>query len=199
MRVLAPIPESNVSTEIVDGYQLCARCGEALVTGENALAAPRLHSWLVYTHQVGPGCPPKSVRGWKAVRFADTVRERSSKAVYREAEPYDIGGLLRPCVCSLDDKHIDAELALVTYQPSDEISGSTAELADALSDSQARDSVEEDLNAAIDANNLERTLELLVECLNLERKKTYLTLRTPPPVGPISGARKHRSVECATK
>jgi hypothetical protein len=116
MRVLAPTPESNVSTEVGDGYQLCARCGEALVTGENALAAPRLYSWLVCTHQIGPGCPPKSVRGWKAVRFADTVREHPNKEVHREGEPYNIGGARRACVCLIDDRHLEAELALVVYR-----------------------------------------------------------------------------------
>jgi len=216
MRVLALTPESNVSTEIGDGYQLCARCGEALVTGENALAAPRLYSWLVYTHHIGPGCPPKSVRGWKAVRFADTVREQSNKEVYREGEPYNIGGARRVCVCLLDDKHIDAELALVDYQPSDEVVTNGSDLRKLLSRFQAseaggggkrltvpedqdnggkntwrflvRNSIEKHLIAAIDGNSLTRSLDILVECLGAQRRKSYATSRTAPPVDPTPHA-----------
>ena len=215
MRVLAPIPESNVSSQIVDGYQLCARCGEALVAGESALAAPRLHSWLIYTHQLGPGCPPKSVRGWKAVRFADTARERPNKDVYREGEPYNIGGARRACVCLLDDRHLEAELALVEYQPSDEVVTSGADLRKLLSRFQAREagggkrlavredqdnggkntwrflvrnSIEKDLIAAIDGNHLTRSLDILVECLGVQRRKSYATSRTAPPVDPTPHA-----------
>jgi hypothetical protein len=215
MKVLAPTPESNVSTQIVDGYQLCARCGAAMVTGDNALIAPRLHSWLVYTHHIGPGCPPKAVRGWKAIRFADTVRERPNNEVYRDGESYDIARSRRACVCLLDDKHIKAELDLVEYQPSDEVVASGADFRELLSRFQAgevgggkrlniqgdeengrkqtwkflvRNYTEEGLVAAIDGNNLARGLELLVECLALQRRKSYVTSRTAPPVDPTPRA-----------
>ena len=188
MRVLAPAPESNVSTEIADGYQLCARCGEALVTGENALAAPRLYSWLV---------------------------ERPNKEVHREGEPYNIGGARRACVCLIDDRHLEAELALVEYQPSDEVVTSGADLRKLLSQFQAREagagrrltvpedqenggkntwrflvrnSIEKDLIAAIDGNHLTRSLDILVECLGAERRKNYATSRNAPPVDPTPHA-----------
>ena len=215
MRVLAPTPESSVSTPVADGYQLCARCGEALVIGENALAAQRLHSWLVYTHYVGPECPQKAVRGWKAVRFADTVRKLLNKEVYRQAESYRIGGSLRPCVCLLDDCHLEAELALVEYQPSDEVVTNGADLRKLLSSFQKREagggkrltvaedqenggkdtwrflvrnSIEKDLIAAIDGNHLTRSLDLLVECLGVQRRKSYASARTTPPVDPTPHA-----------
>lgn len=215
MKVVAPTPESIVSTQIVDGYQLCARCGQAMVTGESALMAPRLHSWLVYTHHIGPGCPPKAVRGWKAVRFADNIRKLPNEEVSRQAESYNIGGLLRACVCLLDDKHIEAERALVEYQPSDEAVASRADLRGLLSRFHAREAgagkrltvpgdqetgckktwqflvrnyIEEGLIAAIDGNNLTRSLDILVEILGAQRRKSYATSRTAPPVDPTPRA-----------
>jgi hypothetical protein len=81
MRVVAPTPESNVSTQIVDGYQLCARCGEVMVTDESVVVVPRLDSWLIYAHHVGPNCPAKAVRGWHATRSAEGVRKVPIKKV----------------------------------------------------------------------------------------------------------------------
>jgi hypothetical protein len=115
MRVLAPTPENNVSAQVVDGYQLCARCGEVMIIGESAVVVRRFRSWLIYSHPLGPKCPPQAVRGWNAVRSADGIRKFPNKEVYRPAGPQHIGGSLRECVCLLDDEHIEAELELVEY------------------------------------------------------------------------------------
>jgi hypothetical protein len=182
MRVLAPTPESCEITQVSDGYQLCARCGEPLVTGEIAVAAPRLPSWLIYTHHIGPDCPAKAVRGWKAVKAADAMRTVPNKEVLRDAEPCYIGGSLRPCVCVLDDKHIEAELVLAEHQPSDEVAVNTV-------DSQrkgTRNSVEDNLIAAIDETDFDKYYEVLLKVLQSCRRSTYATLRTAPPIAPTS-------------
>jgi len=111
MRVLAPPPCSAITVQVENGYQLCARCGEVLTEGEAAVAVQRLCSWLIYAHELGPHCPPKAVRGWLAARKADTMRNLENKEMFRTGEPYSLNGVLKPCVCILDDRHIDAELA----------------------------------------------------------------------------------------
>lgn len=135
--------------------------------------------------------------------------------MYRQAESCRIGGSLRPSICLLDDKHIEAELELVEYQPSDEVVTSGADLRKLLSRFQAREagggkrltvpedqdnggknkwrflvrnSIEKDLIAAIDGNHLTRSLDILVECLGAQRSQSYATSRTAPPVDPTPHA-----------
>lgn len=150
MRVLAPPPANAIATHVSNGYQLCARCGKVLVEGENAVVVPRAPFWLIHTHEIGPNCPAKAVRGWKAVRRAEAIRNLPNEKMPREAEPFHLSGLVFPSKCLLDDKHIEAELALVDYAPSDESPANPADLRRLLSRLQfsmsgrGRSAVEED-------------------------------------------------------
>jgi hypothetical protein len=201
---LAPPPISATEGRIADGYQLCARCGKVMVEGEMALVVRRLCSWLIYTHEVGPSCRPKAVRGWLAARRADTIRELENQERVREGELYSpklhclikppcICLAKRPSVCSLDDRHIKAELALAEYQPSDEVpTNGTAVQDDQAHEEEVtggsqqttRNFVEDNLIAVIDENGLANYLQVLVEVLWSCRKRTYATLRPAPPIDP---------------
>jgi len=216
MRVLAPPPMSATEGRITDGYQLCARCGQVMVDGDGVVLVPRLSSWLIHSHEVGPFCPPKAVRGWKVARAADTIRALENEEACREAEPYYIVGAVRSCVCLLDDKHIEAELALVEYQPSDEAPTNGADLRAMISRRQLREVgggkrlvvrdneeeghrdvrpetvirnfVEDAAIAGLDENSLTKSIRTLVEILWECRKRTYATLRTAPPIDPTPHA-----------
>jgi|HubBroStandDraft_2_1064218.scaffolds.fasta_scaffold00415_5 hypothetical protein len=194
MKTLAPAPECAEIREVVDGYQLCGRCGEHLVEGESAVVVPRSRSWRIYTHEINPTCPPKAVRGWKAIRFAEAVRKLENVDAIRDAKRYDLGGVLHECVCLLDDKHIKAELKLVEHWPSDE------SVADGGVDTRVllnrdtgigggserrlliRNFIEDGLIAAIDENNLTSGLEPFIECLWSCRRKTYARVLNTPSI-----------------
>ena len=212
MKILTPTPECAEITQVVDGYQICARCGEPLVTGESAVVVPRSCSWLIYTHEINLSCPSKAVRGWKAVRLAEAVRKLENEDVFREAEPHDFRGALHECVCLLDDKHIKAELKLVEYWPSDEaVANGGVDIRVLLSRYQARAAgngkhtnvphnqetgvdrggkrrflmrnfIEDALIAAIDENSLNAGLQAYIECLLSCRRKTYATARKAPSI-----------------
>lgn len=212
MKILTPTPECAEITQVVDGYQLCAQCGEPLVADETAILVPRSRSWLIYTHEINPSCKPKAVRGWKAVRFAEAVRKLENDDVFREAEPYDVGGLIHKCVCLLDDKHVKAELKLVEYWPSDEaVANGGVDIRVLLSRYQLRAAgngrrtnvphnqetgvdrggargflirnfIEDALIAAIDENSLNAGLQAYIECLLSCRRKTYATARKAPSI-----------------
>jgi hypothetical protein len=213
MRVLAPPPMSATEGLITDGYQLCAQCGQVMVEGDGVVLVRRLSSWLIHSHEIGPLCAPKAVRGWKAAKAADTIRALENEEVFREAEPYYIGEAMRPCVCLLDDKHIEAELALVEYQPSDEAITNGADIRSLLArfhfrvagggkrklvqedvevgtrgvrsrQTLIRNFKEEDLVAEIDGNGLGRRIKILVETVWSCRRKSYATFRATPPIDP---------------
>ena len=216
MKVLAPPPTSAITTQVADGYQLCARCGEVLVEGESAVVVPRAPFWLIHSHEIGPRCPPKAVKGWKAVKAAEAIRKSENLTIPREAEPVHHGGLAFPCACLLDDKHIEAELALVRYYPSDESPANRADVRRLLSRVQLRISgngrhsvaqndlddpswrksqqqlirnlVEDGLVTSIEENSLSKAMETLAEVLYSCRKKSYATFRTAPPIDPFPHA-----------
>src|SRR6185312_536799 len=121
MRVLAPMPENASTLTVRGGYQVCARCGEILTEGDSAVTVTRLSNWSIYTHEVGANCPAKAVRGWLAVRTADSMRRLPNQGPATEGQAYRLAGVLRPCMSLLDESHIDAELDLAEYQPSDEL------------------------------------------------------------------------------
>jgi hypothetical protein len=209
MRVLAPIPESAAVRQVVDGYQLCARCGGPLVAGESAVVVSRLPSGLIYAHKIGSNCPSKAVRGWKAARSAESIRKQQNKADARKAAPLYIAGSLHTCMSLLDDQHISAELALVEYWPSDEAVANSVDVSVLLSRFQfraagcgkhttvphnqetgvdrgggrqffIRNSVEDGLVTAIDENALDSSLQLFIECLWSCRRKTYAMVVQAP-------------------
>ena len=215
MRVLAPTPASAITAQVADGYQLCARCGEVLVEGESAVVVPRASFWLIHSHEIGPNCPPKAVKGWKAVRAAEAIRKSENLTVPREAEPVHHGGLAFPCACLLDDKHIEAELALVQYYPSDESPANRADVRELLSrfqlrmarggrraaiqrslddfirgtsQSVVRNAVEDDLIALIDTGDLNSVTNALREISWSSRGKSYSTGRLAPATDPFPHA-----------
>jgi hypothetical protein len=191
MNYYAPTPECISSTEISDGYQLCARCGEVLIEGENAFVVQRISSWFIYTHEVGPDCHPKAVTGWKAVRDAEAMRGTKNVETFRAAGLYGVSGTLPSSVCLLDDKHIDAELVLGEYWPSCETISKRADLLTILSRSKNRierrdtfNTIENTLIAAIDQSILDQNLDALLECVWSCRRKTYAAIKTEPPSEP---------------
>jgi hypothetical protein len=191
MNYYAPTPECISSTEISDGYQLCARCGNVLVDGESAFVVPRISSWLIYTHEVGPDCPAKAVNGWKTVRNAEAVRGTNNVETVRDAGHFKVGGSIRPWVCVLDDEHIDAELEPGDYQTSQEAVSKGADLRTILSRAknriEARDTfntVENTLIAAIDQSILDQNLDALLECVWSCRRRTYAAIKPEPPSEP---------------
>jgi hypothetical protein len=211
MRVpAAPTPTSAITTQVDNGYQLCARCGKVLVEGETVVVVPRAPFWLIHTHQIGPNCPPKAVKGWKAVRASEAIRTAANVITPREAEPFHLGAAAFPSVCLLDNKHIKAELALVDYAPSDESPANAEDIRallsrvqfrmlgdgtravaqnglDGSSHSQGqwqpliRNFVEDGLITSIDENSLSNALQTLVESLRPCRR-SYATFRTAPPI-----------------
>jgi hypothetical protein len=215
MKVLAPTPTSAITAQVADGYQLCARCGEVLVEGESAVVVPRAPFWFIYSHEIGPNCPPKAVKGWKAVRAAEGIRKSENLTIPREAEPVHHGGLAFPCACLLDDKHIEAEVALVQYYPSDESPANRADVRELLwrgerrmsrscrravtqsslddfirgtSQSVVRNAVEDDLIALIDTGDLNSVTNALKETSWLSREKSYATGRLAPATDPFPHA-----------
>jgi hypothetical protein len=211
MRVLAPLPTTATMTNIDDGYQLCARCGMVLVNDEIAVVVPRASFWHIYAHPIGVDCPPKAVKGWKAVRACEAVRNLPNKPdrwIAREAEPFRFLGVALPCVCLLDNKHIAAELRLVDYDASDESPASAGDIRLLLSRLQvrmagggkrasaqhpldrqhasswhslARNFVEEVLISSIEAGNLAVSLQILRKEL-WSYRKSYYSLQTAPVV-----------------
>jgi hypothetical protein len=204
MSELAPVPASAMTTQVTDGYQLCARCGRVLVEGDTAVTVRRLSHWLIYSHQAGPNCPPKAVRGWKAARRADTIRNLNNEEnIFREANANcldHLGVPARTCVCILDDKHIESELRLAMYQPSDEAPARGSDFRTVLSRFNFRlqgggkravvreyqrnkwqtvvsSLVETDLVSAIDANTLSETLEAIRDVLWSCRRRSYARFR----------------------
>jgi hypothetical protein len=206
MTHLAPMPESSRKTQIAHGYELCARCGEILVEGETAIATARLPSWQIYTHDVGPSCPARVVRGWLAVRRAESVARTNNVETVRESEPYHLGDALRPSVCILDDRHIEAALSVVDYWPSSEAVARKTDVSVLLSsfcfrsggggkrtvissdqDSGAgrgggrqfllRNHIEEALISAIDGDALDTSLRHFRECLQACRRESFATFR----------------------
>src|SRR5665213_2541786 len=95
MRIHAPKPESVDLVRLVDGYQLCSRCGSVLVEGDTVDEVARSSEWLIYSHP--EMCSPNAVRGWKAARRAEVFREKPNTEMFREAEPYHVAGRIRPC------------------------------------------------------------------------------------------------------
>jgi hypothetical protein len=199
-------PESISLTQIADGYQLCARCGEVLVEGEGAFAAPRLSSWYIYTHQTSPNCRPKAVRGWKAVLHTEAVWSTKNVETAREAEPCFTAGSRRSCVCLLDDKHIQAELALVGYQPSaeavakrDDLRAMDSHTLNRRESSDRAKIVEDALIEAIDQCILDQNLDALLECVWSCRRKSYASVKAAPhpDTSPSSANSRESIVELA--
>jgi hypothetical protein len=207
MRELTPAPASATTAEVTDGYQLCARCGNPIVQGEQAFVVRRLNDWLIYTHPLGPGCPPDAVRGWLTAGRADAIRELDNEEnIFRPANAHcldHLGLVARPCVCVLDDRHIDSELKLVTYYASDEAPASGTDLRTLLSDFYSRlhgsgkraaahedgggewqtiihNFVEEDMVCAIDAGAIGDALDALRDVLWSARNRSYATFRAAP-------------------
>jgi hypothetical protein len=64
---------------LAHGYQLCARCGNVMVTGVTVEIVERasfrhIPFWLIYSHIPGSLCPPDTVKGWSAVQKAIDYR-----------------------------------------------------------------------------------------------------------------------------
>ena len=121
-----------------------------------------------------------------------------------------LNGLPKPCVCILDDRHIEAELALVEYQFSDEVTVrgdfnsllsrfclrtiGTGRCRTAAFDGEGesegkrkrqiivRNFVEDEFLAAIDENYLSRSMQMWIRIAWSCRRKTYATFRAAPPV-----------------
>ena len=209
MRVLAPPPANAIAMPVKDGYQLCARCGQVMTDGETAVVTPRSPFWLIYSHELGQHCPPKATRGWLAAKRANARRNSENKEILRTGEPYSLNGVPKPCVCILDDRHIEAELALVEYQFSDEIPTAHNDLRSLLSnfhsleigngkcvlaqtEPETRVSsgitrhtiflnfIEEKLVDALDKGCLIENVRAWVEAVWPIRKRTYATFTTAP-------------------
>jgi hypothetical protein len=176
MKDLAPVPENAVLGVVADGYQICARCGKVLVEDETAVMVPRLSNWLIHTHNIGPNCRAKAVRGWLAVSRANHARKLANKTYLREGFAYIPGGKLRACVCLLDQKHIDAELRLAEYWPSDELQ---MLLTEGL-EGRKYFLFEEDLLDAIEANVLGDFLRIFLDVVWSCRKESYADVKTAP-------------------
>jgi hypothetical protein len=175
MRNLAPTPECISRTEISGGYQLCSRCGNVLIEGEGAFVVPRISSWLIYTHEVGPNCRPKAVNGWKAVRYAEAIRGTDNVQTFRDAGFLRVAESLRSCVSLLDDKHIEAETELGDYEPSRKAisNGDDLRAKKRIKALDTFNTVEDAVIAAIDQNILDQNLEALLECMWSCRQKSY--------------------------
>jgi len=199
MRVLAPSPASASEGRVTDGYQLCARCGKVLVDGESVILVRRRSSYVIHTHEVGPLCPPKAVRGWKVARAADRIRGlRNQDSIFREGEPCCFRG--RTCVCVMDDRHIEAELALVEYQPSDELpwiatdvqddreqeneDPADEEVVDSRPKGGVRNYVENQLIDQIAEGRLADYLRIHIQVVWQCREKTYAKFATAPTTEP---------------
>lgn len=142
MKVYAPLPDDLTKQIIEDGYQLCARCGCVMVTGDRASVVPRASWYLIFTHW--HQCDTCAVRGWKAVRDAEGLRDATdsqgnSRNVFtprpaeRPCKPVLLvdgkrtlfDGMSFPaCTCILDNERLyvdEPKKDPVWYEPSDEL------------------------------------------------------------------------------
>jgi hypothetical protein len=138
-RITKPAPHGHHRlAHLADAYQLCARCGEILSTGETVHVVYRgdrgtwrgyiypsgLDWWGIYTHSEGPDCPPRAVSGWQAVRRAIEMQgpdnpttaevEALGKRKGGEGQPVILWGFVFPFVSLLDCEHCDVEKRAVT-------------------------------------------------------------------------------------
>ena len=137
-RITKPAPYGHQRVHLADAYQLCARCGKILCTGDTVEVVYRGDRgtwrgyvspagpdwWGIYTHPETPECPPASVSGWEAIRRAIEMRtpdnptkaeiEAPGKRKGREAQPVTLWGFVFPFVSLLDNELCDAEKRAVT-------------------------------------------------------------------------------------
>jgi hypothetical protein len=118
VRALAPDPALSFQTRLVNGYQLCARCGAVLIEGDRVTVAFRAQFYPVFTHPDKKQCLPAKAapHGWEAIRRAED-RQGDNVLTPRMASACDTG---KQCVCLLDNEHIEAEAATVKVSASDE-------------------------------------------------------------------------------
>ena len=186
MRHPAPSPESLARKPLIDGYQLCARCGNVLVEGDIVDVVSRLSNWLIYSHPAV--CSENAVHGWQAVRYAEGIRNKPNAPTFRPAEPLEYFGIMRPCVCTLDDEHTEAELQLADFDFSSEAPTNGDDLRTILATSESRfsgrakRSIEEHIITVIDSGALAltQTVDLWLDVMWTCRRKTYATFREAP-------------------
>jgi len=137
------------------------------------------------------------------------MRNAQNKEMLREGNPYGVNGELKPCVCVLDDRHIDSELELAEYNFSNEVPTKDHDLRALISrlhlrtigggkctlgqfepeiqrrgkanqETAVRNFIEDDVVSALDRGCLVENIRIWMEAAWSCRKRTYATFRAAP-------------------